>query len=111
MPRRTTLIESIIGEREAKGPFKDLFEFCRRIDLRKVNRRVLESLIRAGARGYVTKTIDPTELVDETLSSFQAEQQLKQTMQLGQHNKAEIDRMAAAIIVQRWLDQQTDGLA
>ena len=47
----------------------------------------------------------PTELVDETLSSFQAEQELKQNMQLGQHNKAEIDRMAAAIIVQSWLDQ------
>jgi len=30
-------------------PFKDLFDLCKRLDLRKVNRRVLESLIRAGA--------------------------------------------------------------
>jgi DNA polymerase-3 subunit alpha len=42
-------IETVISEREENGPFEDIFEFCRRIDLRKVNRRVLESLIRAGA--------------------------------------------------------------
>ncbi|WP_457673461.1 DNA polymerase III subunit alpha, partial [Thiolapillus sp.] len=42
-------IEGIIAAREAGGAFTDLFDFCRRIDLRKCNRRVLESLIRAGA--------------------------------------------------------------
>jgi len=42
-------IDTILGERNRGGPFKDLFDFCQRIDLRKVNRRVLESLIRAGA--------------------------------------------------------------
>lgn len=42
-------IEIIIEAREQEGPFKDLFDFCKRVDLRKVNRRVIESLIRAGA--------------------------------------------------------------
>ena len=42
-------IEVILAARKADGPFKDLFDFCRRLDLRKVNRRVIESLIRAGA--------------------------------------------------------------
>lgn len=42
-------LEGIIRERERHGPYQDLFEFCRRIDLQKANRRVLESLIRAGA--------------------------------------------------------------
>ena len=42
-------IEGIVQEREAKGVFKDLFEFCKRIDLKKANRRVLEALIKAGA--------------------------------------------------------------
>jgi DNA polymerase-3 subunit alpha len=42
-------IEAIVSERESGGHFRDLFEFCRRIDVKKVNRRVLESLIRAGA--------------------------------------------------------------
>lgn len=41
-------IEDIVATR-ARGAFTDLFDFCRRVDLRKANRRVLESLIRAGA--------------------------------------------------------------
>ncbi len=42
-------IDIILQERNKHGAFKDLFDFCQRLDLRKVNRRVLESLIRAGA--------------------------------------------------------------
>ncbi|MBI2286156.1 MAG: DNA polymerase III subunit alpha [Nitrosomonadales bacterium] len=41
-------INSIIKAR-ANGPFKDLFDFCRRVDKRVVNRRTVETLIRAGA--------------------------------------------------------------
>jgi DNA polymerase-3 subunit alpha len=39
----------ILQSRKQDGPFKGLFDFCARLDLRKVNRRVIESLIRAGA--------------------------------------------------------------
>jgi len=42
-------IAAILGARQEGGAFRDLFEFCRRVDKRIVNRRVLESLIRAGA--------------------------------------------------------------
>ncbi len=42
-------IELILAAREQDGPFTDLFDFCSRLDLRKVNRRVIESLIRVGA--------------------------------------------------------------
>lgn len=42
-------IEGLVQEREANGVFNDLFDLCRRLDTRKVNRRVLEALIRAGA--------------------------------------------------------------
>ncbi|MDZ7805135.1 DNA polymerase III subunit alpha [Thiohalophilus sp.] len=42
-------IDSMIEERNANGPFADLFDFTRRIDTRKVNRRTLEALIMAGA--------------------------------------------------------------
>lgn len=41
-------IENLLTERR-NGVFKDLYDFCRRIDLRKFNRRVLEALIRSGA--------------------------------------------------------------
>jgi DNA polymerase-3 subunit alpha len=42
-------IEVILAARAQDGPFKSLFDFCNRLDLRKVNRRVIESLIRVGA--------------------------------------------------------------
>jgi DNA polymerase-3 subunit alpha len=41
-------IDGIVKARET-GPFKDLFDFCRRVDKRVVNRRTIETLIRAGA--------------------------------------------------------------
>jgi DNA polymerase-3 subunit alpha len=41
-------IASIV-EARAAGPFKDLFDFCRRVDKRLVNRRTVEALIKAGA--------------------------------------------------------------
>ena len=42
-------IESMIEAREQGGPYTSLFDFCRRVDLRKLNRRVLEALIYSGA--------------------------------------------------------------
>lgn len=42
-------IDGVITERQNKGEFKNLFDFCQRVDLRKVNRRTLEGLTMAGA--------------------------------------------------------------
>lgn len=42
-------INCIIEGRETDGPYTGLFSFCQRLDLRKVNRRVLEALIKSGA--------------------------------------------------------------
>jgi len=42
-------IEAIIAAREEGGKFKDLFDFCLRVDRKQINRRTIESLIRAGA--------------------------------------------------------------
>ena len=42
-------IESIIAARTAEGPFRSLADLCARVDLRLVNRRVLESLVKVGA--------------------------------------------------------------
>ncbi|MDN5326473.1 MAG: polymerase subunit alpha [Moorella sp. (in: firmicutes)] len=40
---------AIIAAREAGGPFTSLLDFCRRVDSRQANKRVVESLIRCGA--------------------------------------------------------------
>ena len=42
-------IENLLTERKANGEFTDLFEFCQRADTRKINKRVIEALIRSGA--------------------------------------------------------------
>lgn len=49
-------IEAIIEERDAGGPFSSIFEFCERVDLRKVNKRVLEALIKSGALDFTGAT-------------------------------------------------------
>jgi DNA polymerase III subunit alpha len=42
-------VEAIVEERQANGPYESLFDFCERVDLRRVNKRVVESLIACGA--------------------------------------------------------------
>ena len=42
-------VDAVLQEREERGKFKSLFDFCKRVDSRKVNRRVIESLIKCGA--------------------------------------------------------------
>ncbi len=69
-----------------------------------------ESDITRAARNF-SKALEqrfnlPVYTIDESLSSFEAEQQLKQDMKIAKHNKHEIDKMAAAIIVQSWLNSQ-----
>ncbi|TVR62318.1 MAG: DNA polymerase III subunit alpha [Candidatus Competibacteraceae bacterium] len=41
-------IEALVQERQQGGPYRDLFDLCQRVDLRKLNRRVLDALIRSG---------------------------------------------------------------
>ena len=42
-------IDSIVDARNKNGEFKSLYDFCERVDLRLVNKRVVESLIKCGA--------------------------------------------------------------
>jgi DNA polymerase III subunit alpha len=42
-------VESVLAVRAESGPFASFFDFCRRVDLHKVNKRMLEGLIKAGA--------------------------------------------------------------
>jgi DNA polymerase III subunit alpha len=43
------VVDMLVAEREANGPFRDLSDLCRRSDANRMNRRVLEALIRCGA--------------------------------------------------------------
>lgn len=52
-------IGAIVEAREADGPFKEIFDFCRRMDPKRMNKRTLEALIRSGA----LDTIGPNRAV------------------------------------------------
>ncbi len=52
-------VDSIIAARADGQPFRDLFDFCARVDLRKVNKRALEALIRSGALDRIGPEGDP----------------------------------------------------
>ncbi|MFT5295523.1 MAG: DNA polymerase-3 subunit alpha [Colwellia sp.] len=53
-------IEAIIAARKEGGVFIDLFDFCARLDLKKINKRVLEKLVKAGAMD----SLGPKKLLD-----------------------------------------------
>jgi DNA polymerase-3 subunit alpha len=71
-------IEAIIKAREEGGPYASFFDFCHRVDIRKLNKRALECLIKAGAfdstgarRAQLAAVLDRT--VDQAVAAQQAE--------------------------------------
>lgn len=52
----TGAMELAVAERESGGPYQSLEDFCNRLDSKTVNKKVLESLIRAGAFDFIGET-------------------------------------------------------
>ena len=50
------VVEAIIKERDENGEFKNIFDFCRRVDAKYVNKKSLEGLIKAGAFSNIEKS-------------------------------------------------------
>jgi DNA polymerase-3 subunit alpha len=74
-------IEPIISERDKNGPFKSIEDLCRRSDLQAVNRRVMESLIKAGAFDSLEDRGTLLNSLGRILSLAQREQRLRETGQ------------------------------
>ncbi|MBL7119884.1 MAG: DNA polymerase III subunit alpha, partial [Dehalococcoidia bacterium] len=74
-------IAPILTARETGGPFKSIEDFCRRVDLRGMNKRVMESLIKAGAMDSLGNRGALLNRVDRILWVSQREQRLKETGQ------------------------------
>ncbi|ALO46052.1 DNA polymerase III subunit alpha [Pseudohongiella spirulinae] len=74
-------VSAIIHAREQGGPFASFLDFCSRVDLRSVNKRALEALIRAGALDCVVDAM-PDQARAQLMASLQdtvqaAEQSLR----------------------------------
>jgi DNA polymerase III subunit alpha len=70
-------IEPLVDERLKNGPYKTIEDFCRRMDPQTANRRVLESLIKAGAMDDLGSRGALLNGVDRMLSLSQSEQKLR----------------------------------
>ncbi len=74
-------IELILSARRQEGDFKSIDDLCRRADLHNVNRKVLESLIKAGAFDSMAPRGALLQVIGQIISLSQREQQLKQSGQ------------------------------
>jgi len=78
-----TAVEEIIRVRKEGGPFKSLYDFCERVDLRTVNRKVIESMIKCGVFDrFGLKRAQLMAILDDAIevaSSLQKDRVLKQT--------------------------------
>ncbi|MEB3752864.1 DNA polymerase III subunit alpha [Acinetobacter sp. MD2(2019)] len=74
-------MQSVIDSRIQSGPYQDLFDFCHRIDLKKINKRTLEALIRAGALDCLG--IERASLMAQLPEAVQAAEQARQNRETG----------------------------
>lgn len=107
-------LEAIIDERGQNGAYRDLFEFCGRIDLRKANRRVLEALIKAGALDNLDA--NRARSMAQLTAALQAAEHRSRDAAAGQndlfglsptvivHDTAVDDARAAPVDVPEWSD-------
>ena len=76
-------LDSIMEVRGKDGPFCSLTDFCSRVDLRRVNRRVIESLIKAGAfDSFGTRRSQLFAALDQALDQAQSIQKEKMSGQM-----------------------------
>jgi DNA polymerase-3 subunit alpha len=75
-------VAAIIREREASGPYRDIFDFCRRIDTAECNKRVVENMIKAGA--YDTMGANRPQMLAVYESAMDANQAEKKKNVSGQ---------------------------
>jgi len=72
----------ILAARSQDGPFESIEDFCRRVDLRNVNKKVLESLIKAGAFDSLNNRGTLLKSIDKIVSLGQMEQRMRESGQV-----------------------------
>ena len=76
-------VENIIKERKENGPFSSLLDFCQRVDIKTMNRRVMESLIKCGAFDSLkTSRARLLSILERTIQIAQDQQREKRNGQV-----------------------------
>ncbi len=96
------LVEALVEERQANGLYKDIFDFCHRIEKKHLNRRAIEALIYAGA--FDVFGIDRAILIKTYPSAVKQAEQKQNDVSSGQgglfadveqHNEYEVSYINA----------------
>jgi len=77
-------IDFIEQEREANGPFRDLSDFCNRVDHHKVNKRAMDVLLRSGALDGLDPERNRARMMAELPEAVQAAEQYQRDLEAGQ---------------------------
>jgi DNA polymerase-3 subunit alpha len=75
-------IESIVAARKESGSFKSFYQFCEKVDLHLLNKRVIESLIKSGAMDALGRR---AQLMAVTDNAMEHAQKMQKDAALGQH--------------------------
>ena len=75
-------IDSIISGRRELGRYRSIFEFCEKVDLRLLNKRVLESLIKSGAMDSLGRRAQLMTVIDRAIERAQ---KVQRDVESGQH--------------------------
>ncbi len=75
-------IEPILSVREQRGPFKSIEDFCQYADLHSLNKKVMESLIKAGAFDSLANRGALLQAVDRILALAHQQQRLRESGQI-----------------------------
>jgi len=88
-------VENMLAERAAGGRFNDLRDVCRRLDLNRVNRRVLEALVRSGALDSLG--VNRATLMHQLPGAMQAADQSSRAAAAGQNDLFGLAEPAAPV--------------
>lgn len=78
------VIDSIVAARAEQPPYADMFDFCQRLDIKKINKRVLEVLVKSGAMDALGE--HRAVLMAQSIDAAQAAEQRQQDQLAGQHD-------------------------
>jgi DNA polymerase-3 subunit alpha len=102
------VVDSIVEERNENGCYANLYDFCRRQDMRKINKRALEALIKCGAMDSVGS--NRATLMSDISSATRAAGQQQQDRESGQFDMFGVEQSEVASpqsqSVPEWSEQE-----
>ena len=102
------VIEGIVEERQSGGEYRDLFEFCQRLSMKKINKRTLEALIKSGAMDGLG--LNRATMMASIPAATRAADQQQRDQLAGQHDMFGVEEVSidGGVLedVQEWSDEQ-----